>query len=160
MIELGVLNIAPQGEREIRYTRGFAAPRQLVFDAHTKPELVRQWLGARAGWSWVTCEIDLRVGGRYRWVWRHEARNFEMGMGGEYLEIEVPAKLRCTELFDQAWYPGGCTITTEFIEENGHTLLQVTLQYDTQAARDGVLAGPAMSGLQESYDALAALLAQ
>jgi uncharacterized protein YndB with AHSA1/START domain len=158
MIEPGTLNVAARGEREIHYTRAFAAPRQLVFDAHTKPELVRQWLGARGGWIMAVCEIDLRVGGRYRYVWRHHARNIDMGMGGEYLEVQAPAKLQCTELFDQAWYPGGCIVTTEFNEENGHTLLSVTLLYDSTAARDGVLASPAFSGVQESYDALAKLL--
>lgn len=160
MNPLQTLHITAQGEREIHYTRGFAAPRALVFDAHTKPELVRQWLGAVAGWTMSVCEIDLRVGGRYRYVWRHEARNLNMGMGGEYRAVQAPAQLVCTELFDESWYPGGCLVTSEFHEQNGHTLLAVTLLYDSQAARDGVLAGPAMSGLQESYDALAALLAQ
>jgi uncharacterized protein YndB with AHSA1/START domain len=158
MIEPGVLHIAARGEREIAYSRIFAAPRQLVFDAHTKPELVRQWLGARGGWIMAVCEIGLRAGGRYRYVWRHEARNIDMGMGGEYLEVQSPARLKCTELFDQAWYAGGCVITTDFAEEDGHTLLSVNLLYDSAAARDGVLASPAFSGVQESYDALAKLL--
>lgn len=158
MIETGVLKIGAQGDKEIVYTRGFAAPRGLVFEAHTKPELVQRWLGVRAGWTLPVCEIDLRVGGKYRFVWKNEARGIEMGMGGEYVKIITPELISCTERFDQAWYPGDCLVTQEFFEEGERTLLKVTLGYENAAARDGVLASPMESGLAESYDELARIL--
>jgi len=65
------LEVAPRGEREIVMTRVFDAPRNLVFEAYTKPELVKRWLGVFGGWTLPVCEIDLRVGGSYRFVWRN-----------------------------------------------------------------------------------------
>src|SRR4030095_16110241 len=86
------LQITAVGDREIAITRAFAAPRRLVFDAFTRPELVRRWLLGPPGWSTAVCEIDLRVGGRYRYVWRRDNDGGEMGMGGEYREIVVPER--------------------------------------------------------------------
>src|SRR5205807_9676277 len=93
-------------DREITMTRVFDAPRTLVFDAHTKPALVKQWLLGPPGWSMPVCEMDVRVGGTYRWVWRHDRNGTEMGMGGVYREIVQPERLVTTERFDEAWYPG------------------------------------------------------
>ncbi|HEV2842730.1 MAG TPA: SRPBCC domain-containing protein [Chthoniobacterales bacterium] len=81
-------------------TRAFDATRDLVFDALTKPELVKRWLLGPPGWSMPICEIDLKVGGAYRYVWRHEDGR-EMGMGGTYREIVRPERLVNTELFDK-----------------------------------------------------------
>ena len=86
-------------------TRVFDAPRSLVFDAWTKPELLKRWLGVRGGWSMVVCEVDLKVGGTYRFVWRGPDKA-EMGMGGVYREIVPPERLVATESFDDPWYPG------------------------------------------------------
>ena len=100
------LKLTTPSDREIAMTRVFDAPRQLVFDAHTKPDLVRQWLLGPPGWSMPVCEIDLRVGGKYRYVWRHDRDGTEMGMGGVYREIVPPERIVNTEKFDEAWYPG------------------------------------------------------
>src|SRR6266566_1501711 len=86
----GNLKLTTRGDREIVITRVFDAPRSLVFEAFTKPELVKQWLLGPEGWSMPVCEIDLRVGGKYRYVWRH-VKGQEMGMGGEFREI-VPTE--------------------------------------------------------------------
>lgn len=151
--------ISTPSDREIRITRGFAAPRGYVFDAHTRPEVVKLWLGARNGWTFPVCEIDLRVGGRYRYVWKKG--DHEMGMGGEFLEIVPDAKLVATELFDEPWYPGGAVTTTEFIEvSRAVTELVLTIRYDSKKTRDEVLKGPATEGVGESYDNLAQLLAR
>ena len=75
-------------DREIRVERDFDAPRALVFEAFTKPELVRQWLLGPDGWTMPVCEIDLRVGGRYRYVWHNEKSGADMGMGGNACGIE------------------------------------------------------------------------
>jgi len=80
------LKVTAHGDREIVMTREFDAPRNLVFDAFTKPELIRQWLSGPPGWSMPVCEVDLRVGGKYRYVWRHTNGN-QMGMGGVCREI-------------------------------------------------------------------------
>src|SRR3989442_12696438 len=87
------LRIAAPGDRDLVMTRVFDAPRKLVFDAHTKPELVRRWLLGPPGWSMPVCEIDLRVGGKYRYVWRHDTNGTPMGMGGVYREIRAPERL-------------------------------------------------------------------
>ena len=92
MRNTGALQITTLGDREIVMTRSFNAPRRLVWDAYTKPELVRQWLGVSGGWTFAVCEMDLRVGGKYRWVWQ-SPDGYRMGMGGEYREIEKPELL-------------------------------------------------------------------
>jgi len=86
MNSTGTLQVTTPSEREIAMSRVFDAPRSLVFDAWTKPELLKRWLGVRAGWSMAVCEVDLKVGGAYRWVWRGPDGN-EMGMGGVYREV-------------------------------------------------------------------------
>src|SRR6266853_5205233 len=90
MKNTGNLNLTTQGDREMVMTRAIDAPRRLVFGAFTKPELVKQWLLGPPGWSMPICEIDLRVGGVYRYVWRRDSDGSEMGMGGVYREIVSP----------------------------------------------------------------------
>lgn len=152
------LTIEPKGDRELVMTRAFAAPRQAVFDAYTRPELLRRWLGQMPGWSWVTCDVDLRVGGRYRWEWKQEATGYVMGMGGEYREISAPARLVCTERFDDEWYPGGAISTVELREQPGGTLMVNTLLYESPEALKAVLDSPMESGVTLSYDLLEKLL--
>jgi len=158
MRQPGALQVTAQGDREIRMTRSFHAPRQLVFDAFTKPELVRQWLLGPEGWTMPVCEIDLRVGGRYRYLWRHANGN-EMGMGGVYREIVVPERIVSTEKFDQAWYPGEAVGTVVLSEQGGLTTITHTVLYDTRAARDGVLQSPMEQGVSAGYNRMEALLA-
>src|ERR1700716_1207357 len=122
------LQITTPTDREIAMTRVFNAPRRLVFDALTKPELVKRWLLGPPGWSMPVCEIDLKVGGAYRYVWRH-ADGREMGMGGVYREIVPQERLVCTELFDEAWYPGEALTTTTLAEKDGRTTVTTTVLY-------------------------------
>lgn len=83
-----------------------------------------------------------------------------MGVSGEYLEVDAPARLVCTEHFDEPWYPGAGALTTiTFDERDGKTALTMTIRYESQAARDQVLAGPTTEGVAEGYDRLAAVLA-
>ena len=110
MSPTGTLKVTTPTDREIAMTRVFDAPRNLVFEAYTKPELVKRWLGVHAGWSLAVCEIDLRVGGAYRYVWRGPDGT-EMGMGGVYREIVPPERIVATETFDQSWYPGEAVST-------------------------------------------------
>jgi uncharacterized protein YndB with AHSA1/START domain len=151
------LQIYPQGDRELVMKRAFAAPRKMVFDAYTKPELLRRWLGVSDGWKLDVCEVDLREGGAYRWVWRNtDGRT--MGMGGVYREISAPDRLVCTEKFDQSWYEGEGLVTATFVEVGGTTTLTVTMRYESTATRDGVLASPMEKGVSASYDRLEEML--
>ena len=154
----GTLQVTTPSEREIAMTRVFDAPRTLVFDAWTKPELLKRWLGVRNGWSLAVCEIDLKVGGAYRFVWRGPD-GAEMGMGGVYREIVPPERLVSTERFDDPWYPGEALDTMVLVEEDGKTTVTVTVLYESQEARDGVLKSDMTRGIAESYDMLAELLA-
>ena len=158
MTKPGDLTIAALSDREIIMKRTFNAPRHLVFEAHTKPELLKRWLGVRGGWTLAVCEIDLRVGGTYRYVWRKESKGIEMGAGGVYREIVRPERWVCTEQFDDPWYPGESLLTSVLDEHNGHTTLTTTMLYESKEARDAVLQSPMESGLAESYDMLAELL--
>jgi uncharacterized protein YndB with AHSA1/START domain len=152
------LQITTPSEREIAMTRVFDAPRHLVFEAYTKPELVKRWLGVRNGWTLDVCEIDLRVGGRYRYVWRG-ANGQEMGMGGVFLEIEPPERIVSTEAFDNPWYPGEAVGTVLLVEQDGKTTLTLSVLYQSQEARDGILQTPMAEGVGESFDKLAEVLA-
>ena len=159
MTSTGSLQITTRGDREIVMTRSFAAPRKLVFEAFTQPALVRQWLLGPPGWSMPVCEIDLRVGGSYRYVWRHDESGHEMGMGGVYREIVVPERIIATEKFDQAWYPGEAVGTVTFNEAAGKTTITQTILYDTPAAREAVLKSPMEQGVAAGYDRLEKLIA-
>jgi uncharacterized protein YndB with AHSA1/START domain len=139
-------------------TRVLDAPRSMVFDAFTKPELVRRWLLGPEGWSMPVCEIDLRVGGTYRYVWRH-AKGQEMGMGGEFREIVPPERIVSTEKFDEAWYPGEAVGTLVLTEREGKTTVTQTVLYQSPEAREAVLKSPMESGVAAGYDRLAELLA-
>jgi uncharacterized protein YndB with AHSA1/START domain len=158
MKDKGTLKLTAPGDREIVMTRDFDAPRRLVFDAFTKPELVRRWLLGPDGWSMVVCEIDLRVGGRYRYVWRRDKDGTEMGMSGVHQEVVPPERIVATEKFDQAWYPGEAVNTTVLTEQRGKTTLTQTVLYQSREARDGVLKSGMESGVAASYDRLEKLL--
>ena len=153
------LTVVAHGDREIVITREFNASRQMVFDAYTQPALLKRWLGVRKGWTLPVCEVDLRVGGAYRYVWRKEAKGIDMGMGGVFLEVVPPEKLVCTEKFDDAWYPGEAVSTVTFNETDGVTTLTMTMRYESTEARDITMQSGMESGLAESFDTLADLLA-
>ncbi len=154
----GALKVTTPSEREIAMTRVFDAPRNLVFEAYTKPELLKRWLGVHAGWSLAVCEIDLRVGGAYRYVWRGPGRA-DMGMGGVFREIVVPERIVATEKFDQSWYPGEAVSTLALVEQGGKTTLTLTVRYESRDARDAVLKSPMEQGVAAGFDKLAELLA-
>ena len=154
----GKLQITTPSDRDVAMTRVFDAPRRLVFDAFTKPELIKRWLGVRAGWTMPVCEVDLRVGGAYRYVWRG-AKGQDMGMGGVFREIVAPERIVATEKFDESWYPGEAVDTTVFVEQGGKTTVTTTVRYESKDARDAVLKTPMATGVAESYDKLAELLA-
>ena len=150
--------VSMPGDREIRVRRDFDAPRRLVFDAFTKPELVRRWLLGPPGWTMPICEIDLRVGGAYRYAWRSERDGTHMAAGGVFREVVPPERIVATERFDDAWYPGEAVNTTVFVEARGITRATITLLYESREARDTALRSGMESGMAADYDRLEALL--
>jgi len=129
-----------------------------VFDAFTKPELVRRWLLGPPGWTMPVCEIDLRVGGSYRYVWRSEKDGSQMGIRGVFREVTPVERLVATERFDDAWYPGEALDTTVFEEIRGHTRTTITVLYESQEARDTARRSGMEYGMAAGYDRLETLL--
>ena len=157
MKNAGTLTVSTPSDREIALTRTFNAPRELVFDAWTKPALLKRWLGVFGGWSLDVCEVDLRPGGKYRYVWRNE-NGASMGMGGVFREVVRGERLVSTEKFDEAWYEGEAVGTVEFTEKAGKTTVTTTVRYASREVRDGVLRSPMKEGVGASYDQLEKIL--
>ena len=151
------LKINAQSDREIVMTRDFDAPRDLVYDAYTRPELLKRWLGVFRGWTMPVCEMDVRAGGSYRWVWRNPDGS-EMTVRGVFREVVPGERLVATEKFDDAWYPGEGLNTTTFVEKGGKTTLTQTLRYESREARDAVLKSPMETGVAASFDNLERIL--
>ncbi len=152
------MEITTPSDRELAMTRTFDAPRSRVFDALIKPRLVKRWLLGPSGWSMPVCEIDLKVGGAYRYVWRSETDGTEMGLSGVFREIVPSERLVVTETFDEAWYPGEALVTNTLVEQDGKTTLTLTIRYESQEARNAVIASGMNQGVAVSYDRLAKLL--
>lgn len=156
------LKITAPTDREVVVVRDFDAPRRLVFDCMTKPELLRRWMLGPPGWTMPVCEIDLRVGGAYRYVW-HGENGKEMGMGGVYQEIAPPDRLVATELFDTEMFDSAgeaSLVTSELVEHGGRTTLTTAILYPSKAVRDAMLATDMAAGMEAGYARLDALLAQ
>src|SRR6266853_5877631 len=151
------LTVTTPSERDLVMTREFDASRGMVFDALTKPELVQRWLLRPPGWTMPVCEIDLRLGGKYRYVWRN-ADGREMGMGGTFKEMVRPSRLVATESYDDHWTGGETLVTTELVETRGKTTVSTTVRYATREARDAALKMGATKGLEASYVRLDELL--
>jgi uncharacterized protein YndB with AHSA1/START domain len=154
----GSFKVSTPSDREIRVTRDFDARRRLVFDAFTKPELVRRWLLGPPGWIMPLCEIDLRVGGAYRYVWRSEQDGSQMALGGVFREITPVERLVATEKFDDAWYPGEALDTTVFVEIGAITRTTITILYESQEARDTARRSGMEYGMAAGYERLEKLL--
>jgi uncharacterized protein YndB with AHSA1/START domain len=151
--------VTPPTDREIVMTRVFDASRERVFDAFTKPEIVKQWLLAPDGWSLAVCEIDLRVGGAFRYVWRNGADGQEFVVSGVYTEITRAARVVHTERFDDPACPGESLETWTFDERDGATTFTTTLSYGSIDAYNRALESGMEQGNAACYDRLAALLA-
>ena len=150
--------VSTPSNREIQLSRDFDAPRSLVFDAFTKPEFVRRWLLGPPGWIMPVCEIDLRVAGSYRYVWRSEKDGSQMGIRGVFREITPVERLVATERFDDAWYPGEALNTTVFEERRGIPRTTITILYESQEARDTARRSGMEHGMAAGYDRLETLL--
>jgi uncharacterized protein YndB with AHSA1/START domain len=150
--------VSTPSDREIAMTRVFNAPRRLVFDAWTKPELLRRWLGVREGWVMVVCEVDLRVDGTYHYVWRGP-KGEKLGLGGTFKEITRPDRLVSTEAFEEEWYSGQALDTLVLTEKDGQTTATLTMLLESKDARDMALRSGMETGVAQSYDVLDTVLA-
>jgi uncharacterized protein YndB with AHSA1/START domain len=151
----GNLTITTPSDREVKVTRVFSASSALVFDALTKPELLRRWYGP-TGWELLLCEIDLRVGGKWHFVSRHP-NGKEIGQLGVYREIVPNQKIVNTENWED-WDAGETFVTTVLAEQNGITTLTCTMLFPSETVRDTVLKGGLEHGTKECYDKMAEVL--
>jgi uncharacterized protein YndB with AHSA1/START domain len=145
------LHVTTPSEREIRVSRTFDAPLNLVFECHTRPEFLQRWLLGPPGWSMPVCEIDLRAGGRYRYVWRHDDCT-EFGVQGEFREVHLPERIVNVERMDGV--AGECVCTTTFATSGEGTLFTLTMQFESQELRDAALESGMTGGMAMSYDRL------
>lgn len=151
------VTVSTPSDREVLVTRSFAAPRALVWRAHTEPALVRRWLFGPPGWSMTTCEIDLRVGGRYRYVLAGPD-GATMGWGGAYREVVEPERLVSAEILDVDW-TGGETVNTLVLADAGAaTSLTLTILYASKEARDGAVGTGMTVGMDAGYRSLDSVL--
>jgi uncharacterized protein YndB with AHSA1/START domain len=156
-MDTGKLRVTTPSEREIAMTRVFDASRNLVFDAWTKPALVRRWLLGPPGWTMPVCEIDLRVGGAYRFEWLGQDGT-RMGMGGVYRDIVIPERIVNTQLFDVDWTGGETLGTLLFTEHAGKTTLTNSVLYSSREARDAALRTRMAEGVEAGYARLDEIL--
>ncbi len=151
------LEMSTPTDTTIVIVRSFDAPRALVWRAHTEPDLVMRWLTGPAGHTMPECEIDLRIGGTYRYVW--EWADGRMVATGNFREIEPERRLLFTEVFDI--FPDNETLVEQvFTDQDGQTTVTMHLNYDSKETRDGVLQSPMDEGLEASYRSLDQLISE
>lgn len=154
------------GDREVKVTRSFKAPRALVFRAYTEADLIRQWMLGPPGWTMPVCEMDVKVGGQYRWRWRSIKNGREFGFAGRYQEVQPPSRIVHTEAYDpgtlgEESYPGEpAHVTVTFTEDRGVTTVTTLIDFGSKETRDAVLATGMTGGMEQSYQLLDTLLEQ
>jgi uncharacterized protein YndB with AHSA1/START domain len=146
-------------DRELTVTRKFNAPAHIVFDAWTKPELLKRWWAPRSfGVSLFECEQDLRVGGAYRFAFGRNPKDPEV-FSGRYLEVDPPTRLVLTQLYERMSEVGDVIVTATFEESQGGTLLTLHQLFPSKEALEGALASGMERGMRVTLDQLDALVA-
>jgi uncharacterized protein YndB with AHSA1/START domain len=142
----------------VKVTRQFNAPRELVYKAYTTPSLMERWLLGPPGWTMSVYEMDVRVGGAFRWRWRSIEDGKEFGFHGEFREVSAPGKLVHTEYYDPGDVGGdmgeGALITVELTEKNGVTTVSTLMDFGTKEARDAAMSTGMTDGMEMSYQRL------
>lgn len=147
----GVTTYTTPTDRELVVTRIVAAPRRVVFDTWTNPKHVPKWLLGPEGWTMPVCEIDLRPGGSWRYVWRKNDGE-EMEMSGSYREVVPPERIVSTESWGPQWPE---TVNTMVLTEAaGQTTITLTMSYPSKEARDAALETGMKEGMDASFDRL------
>jgi len=149
--KVGVTTLTTPSDREVVITRVVDAPRKRVWDAWTKPKHVQNWLTGFEGWTLPVCEIDLRPGGQWHFVWR-KSDGAEMGMTGVYKEVVPPERLVNTERWGPEWPETVNTLL--FSEKGGKTTITLTILYPSKEARDAALKTGMKEGMDVSYERL------
>src|SRR5260370_24151554 len=150
--KVGATKFTTPSDRELVTTRVFDAPRRLVWEAWTNPKHVQRWMLGPTGWTMPVCEIDLRLGGAWHFVWRR-ADGTEMAMRGVYREVTPPERLVATESWGGDW---PATVNTLVLsEKDGKTTMTQTLLWPSKEARDRALGTGMQSGMSTSFDRLA-----
>jgi uncharacterized protein YndB with AHSA1/START domain len=152
------LTITTPGDRAIVVTREFDAPRDLVWLCYSKPELVRRWYGL-PDWTMTVCEMDFRVGGKWRYV-TVSPGGYEMGSQGQYTGIVAPESIQQTEYYDDDWTKGGSDNLVVLTEKDGRTTSTMTVTYSTAEARAAAVATPMAEGMEIGFKRLDATLAE
>ena len=152
------LTITTPGDRAVVVTREFDAPRELVWLCYSRPELVRRWYGL-PDWKMTVCEMDFRVGGKWRFV-TVSPEGYEMGSQGEYTAIVRPERIEQTEYYDDDWTKGGSENSVVFTEKDGRTITTLTVTYSSPEARAAAVATPMAEGMEIGFKRLDALLAE
>jgi uncharacterized protein YndB with AHSA1/START domain len=144
----GSAAVTTPNDTDILIERDFDAPAALLWRTWTEPELVKRWWGFETG-VWQVCEMDVRVGGTWRWVVID--RDMEVGFHGEYRELDAPRRLVSTEIYEGA--PDSVGVNTITLEEHdGVTTLRTVVHYESKEVRDAVIESGMEGGLQVSYD--------
>jgi len=150
-------------DTEVLVKRSFDAPAELVWRAYMEPDLMRRWCGSTPGWSMPVCEMDMRVGGRYRWRWRSDEDGMEFGFTGEVLEVVPHSKIVHTQVFD----PGNMDvsmggepsiITVTFDETDGVTNVSTSIKFASKADRDAAIETGMTDGMEMNYKRLDEML--
>jgi uncharacterized protein YndB with AHSA1/START domain len=149
----------------VKVVRSFKAPASLVYRAWTEPGLLRRWLLGPPGWSMPVCEMDVRVGGRYRWRWRNDQDGKEFGFSGTFREVQPPSRLVHTEAYDPGsvgdGYPGAeAIVTVTLADDGGVTTVTTLIDFGSKEARDGAVATGMTDGMEQSYQLLDRLLSE
>jgi uncharacterized protein YndB with AHSA1/START domain len=152
-------------DREVKVTRAFKAPKALVFKAYSDPALVRRWMLGPPGWTMPVCEMDLRVGGAYRWRWRSEDGQNEFGFHGVFREVVPGTKVVHTQSYDpgntgQGEGGGEAIISVTFSEEKGVTTVTTLMDFGSKELRDQVIATGMTDGMEQSYQLLDKVLTE
>lgn len=154
MTRSGSAVVTLPGETQILITRDFDAPRDLVYKAYTTPELIKRWWGGDRG-EVTLAEVDLRVGGRWRYLMTANG-GFEVGFHGEYRELIANQLIVCTEIYEGAPDPeaSAAVVTHTFVEKDGRTTLTMLTECPSREVRDAIIESGMESGMQESMDHL------
>ncbi len=152
-------------DREVKVMRSFKAPRALVYRAFTEPNLVKQWQLGPPGWTMPVCEMDVRVGGRYRWVWKSDADGSQFGFSGVFREVEPGVRIVQTERYDPGTvggeYPGAeALITLSFADDDGMTTVTTLMDFGSKEGRDAAMSTGMTNGMEQSYALLDKELAE
>ncbi|MBU1175706.1 MAG: SRPBCC domain-containing protein [Alphaproteobacteria bacterium] len=153
------VTVETPGETDIVITRRFNAPKALVWRAYTEPELLKRWLGGMPGWSMTVCEIDLRVGGGYRWRWRNDDSGAEFGFVATFHAIEPEHRILNTERAEDVDMPEA-EIEVLFEPLGDMTRLKMVIHYADAAARKAALDTGMTDGMGLCYDLLDEVLAE